>query len=210
MIIIGITGGVGSGKSALLQYIGSHYKACILRSDEAAHAVSLVPGGSVYPALVSLLTAHKKDEDAPLCHGDGSIDHKEMAARIFREPALREEVNAIVHPAVRVYIDDAIQKARESKKYDFFFLEAALLIECGYRSVVDSMWYIHADESVRRKRLKENRGYSEEKTSAIMKSQLSETAFRENADVVIDNSGSLESAFRQIDEALSKWYHERR
>ena len=210
MIIIGITGGVGSGKSELLKYIGSHYKAFILRSDEAAHAVSLVPGGSVYHELVSLLAAHQKEGDGPLCQEDGSIDHREMAARIFREPALREEVNAIVHPAVRVYIDNAIKEAGESGKYDFFFLEAALLIECGYKSVVDSMWYIHADEAIRRKRLKESRGYSEEKTSAIMKSQLSDAAFRENADVVIDNSGPLESAFRQIDEALAKWYHERR
>lgn len=210
MVIIGITGGVGSGKSELLNYIGAHYRAFVLRSDEAAHAVSLVPGGSVYNELVSLLAAHERKGDGPLCRGDGTVDHREMAARIFREPALREAVNSIVHPAVRVYIGEAIQRASAAGAYDFFFLEAALLIECGYASVVDEMWYIYAKEEVRRARLKESRGYSDGKITAIMKSQLSEEAFRQNADVVIDNSGSLPDAFRQIDEALSRWYNSRR
>lgn len=206
MRIIGVTGGVGSGKSELLRYIETHYRAYVLRSDEAAHAVSLVPGGSVYPQLVALLEAGnqaKSASDHPLLLPDCTIDRKEMAARIFGDPELLSGVNALVHPAVRVYIEEAIQKAADAKVYDYFFLEAALLIEEGYRKVVDSMWYIHADEAVRRQRLAKSRGYSKEKTDAIMKSQLSEREFYENADVVIDNSGSLADAFRQIDAALA-------
>ena len=84
----------------------------------------------------------------------------------------------------------------------FFFLEAALLIECGYASYVDEMWYIYADEEVRRKRLKENRHYSDEKIDSIMKGQLGEEEFRKNCQVIIDNSKELMETEKQIDKIL--------
>ena len=86
---------------------------------------------------------------------------------------------------------------------DYFFLEAARLIECGYRSVVDEMWYIYCDLAVRRERLKKSRGYSDEKIDSILSSQLTEAEFRSGSDVIIDNSGNLEDAYRQIREALA-------
>lgn len=204
MKIIGITGGVGSGKSELLKYIEAHYSARVLRSDEAAHEVSLVPGGLVYDELAALLEKNQKENAGELLNADGTINRKEMAARIFQSPELREKVNALVHPAVRIYIDDAIRKEREKGTTAYFFLEAALLIECGYKKVVDEMWYVYTDPAVRRERLKKSRGYSDAKIDAIMQSQLSDAEFRKNADVVIDNSGDLSAAYRQIDAQLSK------
>lgn len=81
-------------------------------------------------------------------------------------------------------------------------MEAALLIEDGYKQLVDELWYIYAGEDVRRQRLRQSRGYSEEKTESIMSRQLSEERFRENCDFIIDNSGSLEDSYRQIDRKL--------
>ncbi len=83
-----------------------------------------------------------------------------------------------------------------------FFVEAALLIECGYGALTDEMWYVYADEETRRKRLREYRGYSEERIDGIMSSQLSEEQFRESCDFVIDNSGTLAESFAQIDRKL--------
>ena len=77
------------------------------------------------------------------------------------------------------------------------------LIEGGYLALVDEMWYIYADEAIRRQRLSASRGYSEEKIARIMSSQLGEAQFRESCDFVIDNSGELAESCRQIDRRLS-------
>lgn len=201
MKIIGVTGGVGSGKTELLHYIEKNYRCRILLADEASHEV-MQKGGRIYEPLVALLGSSVLDSS-------GEINRKEMAARIFSHEELLGRVNALIHPAVREFILEAVAEEREKATadaddaVDYFFLEAALLIECGYRSVVDEMWYIYCDLAVRRERLKKSRGYSDEKIDSILSSQLSEAEFRSGSDVVIDNSGNLEDAYRQIREALA-------
>lgn len=201
MKIIGVTGGVGSGKTELLHYIEKNYRCRILLADEAAHEV-MQKGGRIYEPLVALLGSSVLDSS-------GEINRKEMAARIFSHEELLGRVNALIHPAVREYILEAVAEEREKAAagaedaVDYFFLEAALLIECGYRSVVDEMWYIYCDLAVRRERLKKSRGYSDGKIDSILSSQLTEAEFRSGSDVVIDNSGNLEDAYRQIREALA-------
>lgn len=201
MKIIGVTGGVGSGKTELLHYIEKNYRCRILLADEASHEV-MQKGGRIYEPLVALLGSSVLDSS-------GEINRKEMAARIFSQEELLGRVNALIHPAVREYILEAVAEEREKAAagaedaVDYFFLEAALLIECGYRSVVDEMWYIYCDLAVRRERLKKSRGYSDGKIDSILSSQLTETEFRNGSDVVIDNSGNLEDAYRQIREALA-------
>ena len=197
MRVIGITGGVGAGKSALLKYIGENYKCRIILADEAAHKVK-EPGQPCYEKLVALLSSDI------LCE-DGTIDKGKMAARIFESQELREKVNQIVHPAVKEMILKEIMSAKQERNIDFFFLEAALLIESGYLNIVDEMWYIYAREDLRRKRLKTSRDYSDEKIDAIMKAQLTEEGFRQNCTVTIDNSDGLKEAYRQIDIKLGEY-----
>ena len=91
---------------------------------------------------------------------------------------------------------------RERGSLDYFFIEAALLIECGFNDYVDEMWYIYSDKDVRKKRLKQSRGYDDAKTEAIMKSQLSDEEYRAGSDVVIDNDGEFELTMKQIDARL--------
>ena len=86
---------------------------------------------------------------------------------------------------------------------DFLFIEAALLIEDGYKKIVDELWYIFTKEEVRRERLKASRGYSDEKIDSIIASQLSEAEFRENSDFVIDNSGTMEESLLQIQKRMT-------
>ena len=112
-------------------------------------------------------------------------------------------MNGIIHPAVKEFLLERLARARAEGQADFFFVEAALLIEGGYLALVDEMWYIYADEAVRRQRLSASRGYSEEKIARIMSSQLGEARFRESCDFVIDNSGELAESYRQIDRRLS-------
>ena len=127
-----------------------------------------------------------------------------MADKIFAWPSLLERVNGIIHPAVKEFLLERMEEAKRRGETAFFFVEAALLIEGGYLALVDEMWYIYADEAVRRKRLKASRDYSEEKIDKIMSSQLTEESFRKNCHFVIDNSGSLADTYRQIDDILHK------
>ena len=197
MRLIGVTGGVGAGKSEVLNYIKKHYKCRIYLADEVAHLVKK-KGEDCYFALVDLLG---KD----ILAEDGEINKSAMASKIFADDDLLERVNAIVHPQVRIYLENRVNEARESADTEIVFIEAALLIEAGYKEFVDELWYIYADVEVRKKRLMQSRGYSEEKISQIMEAQLSEEAFRKECDFVINNSGTLADSYRQIRRKLREY-----
>ncbi len=197
MRVIGITGGVGSGKSALLHYIAQNYNCKIILADEVAHRVK-EPGQPCYEKLVELMSSD-------ILNADGTIHKGRMADKIFESEELLEKVNKIIHPAVKEAILREIADARNEKILDFLFLEAALLIEDGYLNIVDEMWYIYAREEVRRMRLKTSRNYSDEKIDAIMKSQLTEEEFRKHCAFIIDNSKSLKEACQQIDMKLGEY-----
>ncbi len=196
MRFIGITGGVGAGKSEIINYIKEHYPCEVYLADEVAHLVK-EKGTKCYEELIALL-------------GDGILDaqgeiHKaKMAEVIFADEALLAQVNEIIHPEVKRYIMNRYEAAKQRGDVKYFFVEAALLIEAGYVNLVDELWYIYASEEVRRQRLKDSRGYSEEKISDILGNQLSEDEFRLHCDYVITNNGTKEEAFRQVDERLTR------
>ena len=200
MKIIGITGGVGAGKSRVLAYLQEHYNCRIMLTDQTAKDLQL-PGGACYGPVLEILS--EADTGRELLEQDGTINKEEMASRIFADPDLLRRINALIHPAVTQAVMDAIAQEREAGRIDYFFLEAALLIETGFTEVVDSMWYIYADEAVRRQRLRETRGYDDAKTDRIMASQLSDALFRENCDTVIDNSGDFSDTAWRIDQAVA-------
>ena len=196
MKTIGITGGVGAGKSEVLRLLQEMCNCIILKADELAR--SLEDKDEVcFGPLVDLLGGGILAED-------GQIDPKKMAGVIFAEGGdeLRGKVNAIIHPAVKKRILEMISDAKREGKADFFFIEAALLIEDGYDKIVDEMWYVYADEAVRRKRLKDSRGYSDAKITEIMESQSSDEVFRRYCRVVIDNSFGIEDTKRQLEGVL--------
>ena len=199
MKIIGITGGVGAGKSKVLSYIGEHYRCRIIRADEVAHLL-YEKEQVCYNALVELLG------ERILCD-DGAIDKAKMAELIFGDESLLAGVNAIVHPAVKNYIIEQIAYERARNEADYFFIEAALLIEDHYDEIVDELWYIHSDEAVRKERLYQHRGYSEKKAADIMEGQLSEEAFRQHCQRVIINNGDLEETYQQIDAIMGDLRH---
>ena len=196
MKVIGITGGVGSGKTEVLNLIDGMTKCFIIRADELAKSLE-VRGEVCFDPLIELLGEGVLQEN-------GEIDPKKMAQMIFAEESgnLRDKVNGIVHPAVKKRILSMIKEADNEKKVEFFFIEAALLIEDHYDLIVDELWYIYADENVRRQRLRDSRGYSDEKINRIMATQSSDEVFRKYCKVIIDNSGTLEDTRRQLENLL--------
>ena len=207
MITIGVTGGVGSGKSEILRYLKSQYKCRILMSDNAAKDLEL-PGGVLYEPLIGLLEQYAPSgEHEPLVLECGEINKTEMARRIFGNKELLDKVNKLVHPAVNRYILDEIVREAENGEKEFFILESALLIENGYDRILDSMWYIYCEESARAQRLRGSRGYSDEKIRSIIKRQVSDEVFRSHCDTVIDNTGDFyapDGAAVQVDAAIAR------
>lgn len=194
MYVIGITGGIGAGKSEILKYINNHCNCCVLTADEIAHIVR-EKGGECHEAILELL-------GSDLLQEDGTIDRALMAKRIFANADLLKQVNALIHPAVNRYIRDMISRGRKTQEWDAVFVEAALLIEEGYDRICDELWYIFAEESVRRIRLKETRGYDDAKIDNIIARQKSEEEFRKYCKVVIDNSNALENTYEQLESEL--------
>lgn len=194
MKIIGITGGIGAGKSEILAYIQNRYRARAILADQVANDIKK-PQGRLYEPLVGLLGREVLADDK-------TIDKGKMARIIFGNQEKLAAVNALVHPAVKQYILDGIETERALCRLDWLFIEAALLIEEHYERIVDEMWYVYAPEDVRRERLKRNRGYSDEKITAIMARQSPETVFREKCQFVIDNSAGLEKAYEQINRRM--------
>ncbi|NCB91328.1 MAG: dephospho-CoA kinase [Clostridia bacterium] len=189
MKVLGVTGGIGSGKSEVLNYIADNWNATVVEADEVGYLV-MQPGKSCYAPIVELFGPGVLKEN-------GELDREKISEQVFEDKELLNKLNAIVHPAVKKYIKKKIEKERENET-DYFIVEAALLIEDKYDEICDELWYIYADEETRMERLMKNRGYSEEKSRDIFKNQLSEDEFSEHCDFEIDNSGDFEETKNQI------------
>ncbi len=195
MKFIGITGGVGAGKSAVLKYLSEKENTRVMLADEIAHDL-MKKGTRCYRKIVRTFMYEN------LIDANGEFNREQLAKIIFSSKENRLKMNAIVHPAVKEYVKQQYAFERARGKLEFLVLEAALLIEEHYDEICDELWYIYALPDIRKKRLMESRGYSQEKVNQIFASQLSEQIYREKCKVTIDNNGDLSETFLQIDKAL--------
>lgn len=194
MYVIGITGGVGAGKSEVLKLLAAETNCIIIRADDVANELKL-KGHSCYDKIVDLL-------GQDVIGADGEIDRNLMSMIVFNDETMMNQVEQILHPAVKRYILDAIDEHKRAKNVDYLFVEAALLIEEGYAQICDEIWYIYASVATRTKRLMKSRGYSLTKIESIMDLQLSDAEFRKNCQCVIDNDGDLEKTLEDIKNTL--------
>lgn len=195
MKVIGITGGIGSGKSRVLEYMKQKFGAVVCETDAAAHKLQ-EPGTECYQAIVDGFGKR-------ILNADKTIDRKALGAIVFADEKKLELLNKMVHPAVKKEVKKQIAEAEKDKK-EIFLIESALLMEDHYEEICDELWYVYADENVRRERLKSARGLSEEKINAVMRSQADEDTFREYCHVIIDNSNTFEGTEKQIEEAVGR------
>lgn len=196
-IVIGITGGVGCGKSAVLEVLKNNYDAAVIEADKVGHIV-IEPNGTAYDKVVNIFGADildNADTDKPF------INRKALADIVFKDKEKLTLLNSIIHPAVKEYIKLFIYN-EESKGTKYIVVEAALLIEAGYRDICDIFWYIRTNKDIRIKRLMENRKYSLEKINSIMNNQLSDKEFIEGTDYIIENNSGYEELAEEIDKKL--------
>lgn len=204
-MVIGITGGVGCGKSTVLGILKESFNGYIIDADKVAHRL-MEPFNPAYDSI----RAEFGDE---IIGDDGFIDRKKLGQIVFNDSKKLKRLNAIVHPMVKEAIKSEISKvnkcgsgadAKCPKEGRLIAVEAALLIEAGYMDICDELWYIYTDNETRIKRLIKSRGYTRKKAESIIANQLSDREFRNNCHIVIDNGGSEADTRISIADALNK------
>ena len=192
MKVLGITGGVGSGKSQVLAYLETRYHASVCQMDEVAKQLQK-KGTPCYREIV-------REFGTEIAGPDGELDRVRLGAAVFSDAGKRKILNRIVHPAVLEEVSRDIAE-KESRGVKLYVVEAALLPDVG-RELCDELWYVYAAEEVWRRRLKDSRRYSYEKINRMIESQPTEERFRKVCTAVIDNSGSFEDTKKQIGDKL--------
>ena len=177
--VIGVTGGIGAGKSTFLTYIHLNYSLSVISADEIGRLL-MRPGHCIYNELVKRFGNAILQEDA-------KISTAKLSEMAFSDPAVLAELNRIEHPRIK----KEIRRRITLDSSPIVFLEAALLKEGGLNILCDEIWYVRADREKRIERLMASRGYSREKCEAILRSQRSDEAFLGEADRVIDNSADF-------------------
>ena len=194
--MIGVTGGIGSGKSVVTSLLRDKFGAAVIDTDTIGHEV-MERGKQAYKKIVEIFGNKVLAEDS-------SIDRKKLGSLVFNSKELLFKLNNIIHPAVEIEVDKRIAEFIK-KKYKYIALETALLIKVGYNRKCDKIWFIYADRDIRLKRLYDNRGIDKEKAGKIFESQNSEEEFRQIADDIIDNSGSETETEIQIKNILESY-----
>lgn len=192
MRVIGITGGVGSGKSEVLRYLKEAYGAWVCQMDETAKELQR-RGTTCFRRIVE----HFGER---VVSAEGELDRAALSVIVFSDERELQALNEIVHPEVIRQVRGDIEEKR-AQGLEFYVVEAALLPDVG-RELCDELWYIYTEEKVRRERLKASRGYTDERITQMIASQPGEARFRSACTAVIDNSGDFEDTKRQIGERL--------
>lgn len=193
MKVIGLTGGIGAGKTQILNYLNDKYGASICQADEVAKKLQK-KGAPVYDEIVAHFGEEILDEK-------GEINRSKLADIVFADEKELKILNEIVHPAVKEEIRRKIA-AEERKCTSLFLIEAALLIEDNYEEICDEFWYVYVKKDVRKNRLTYARGYQPEKIDEIMAVQLPKEEFLKNCDRVIDNNGVFVETMLQLDKIV--------
>ena len=190
MKVIGLTGGIGSGKSAISRFLGE-LGAVVIDADKIGHEV-YKPNTEGWHEIVATFGQEILDANS-------EIDRKKLGELVFNRPELLARLNQIMHP--RMY-DIAKARIEEYRRQGatVVVLEAALLIEAGWTSLVDEVWVAVSSEETVLKRLTEHRGLEKEQTLARIRSQLSSEERVKHADTVISNDGNLDEMKARVKE----------
>ncbi len=192
MILIGLTGGIGSGKSTVSARL-AELGARVVDADAITRAVQQ-PGTEVFAAIVERF-------GPDVVAADGTLDRPALAAIVFNDPEELKALNAIVHPAVGVGIAEALADAAETD--DVVILDVPLLVESG-RDDMAALVVVDLDPEVAVARLVEHRGFTEGDARARISRQASREDRLAKADRVLDNRGTVEDLLAQVD-ALWPW-----
>ncbi len=195
MLIVGLTGGIASGKSLVtrvLRDLGAH----IIDADKIVHDL-LAPGQDTCREVVGHFG---KEVQLP----DGSIDRRKLGDIIFNHPEERAWLNQCIHPRVFEAYNHQVRHLSERQPDAIVIMDAALLIETGYHKHMDRLIVVYADQKAQMKRLMERDRFTLEQAMARISSQMPLDEKRKYADFVIENTGTREATEQQTREIFAK------
>ncbi len=200
MKIIGLTGGICSGKSTVSQILKEKYDAKLIDADKLGHEAYL-PGTLCLDNIINHFGEH-------LRNSDGTINRRELGAIVFDNKDKMKELQAIVWPEIRMKI---IEKLNEYRSQNVFFvvLEAAVMIEANWQDLVDTLWVICVDPAVATCRLMERNNFTKDQAESRIRSQISNEERCQHAHVVLMNNGdsttdAVKSSLSALEDDISR------
>ena len=181
MLVIGLTGSIGTGKSEAARQLEA-LGASIISADQVGHE-AYTPNTEAWEHVVSAFG----DE---ILQDDGEIDRRKLGTIVFSDPGQLERLNQIMHPRMAQMVADKVEFLR-GQGVEVVVVEAALLFEAGWDSLVEEVWTTDSPEQAVIERLKVRNGMSEEEARKRMSSQMGRTERLDRSDYVIENSGDM-------------------
>ena len=191
--IIGLTGGIASGKSTVTSYLREKGYP-VIDADRVVHDLQ-APGGALYRVLVEHFGREILDES-------GELDRAVLGQRIFSNPRERDWSNRVQGQLIREALADA--RDRQAAQSALFFMDIPLLIEQGYEEWFEAVWLVAVSKETQLKRLMERNHLSEVEAQERIVSQMPLEAKRSHADLVLDNNGDLAALYAQLNAALEQ------
>jgi len=182
MRVIGLTGGIASGKSTVAGIIAG-YGIPVVDADQLARE-AVLPGSAALRQVVAAFGGE-------VLHGDGSLDRAVLAEKIFSEPLARRDLEAILHPAIKALAQKRLEELRCQGVQVAFYM-APLLIEAGVADRVEEIWVVYVDAATQLERIRKRDAVSQEDAEKRLAAQMPMDEKRNYGRIVIDNSGSLE------------------
>jgi dephospho-CoA kinase len=189
MLTIGLTGGIGSGKSTVTKIL-AELGAPIIDADKVGHAI-YEPGG---PAYADMIAAFGEGILAP----DRTIDRKRLGPIVFADPGALKRLNGIVHPKMFLRMREMIDSMRAAGERKPIVIEAAILIEANWQPLFNEIWLVVTSRERVIERVERDRGMQREQTEARIKAQLSDEERRKHATTVVTNEGTIDDLRRKV------------
>jgi len=183
MLTIGLTGGIGSGKSTVTKILAD-LGAPIIDADKVGHAI-YAPGGPAYDDMIAAF-------GTGILADDRTIDRRKLGPIVFADPAALKRLNAIVHPKMLARMREMIQALRTAGETRPIVVEAAILIEANWLPLFNEIWLVVAAKDRVLERIERDRGLAREQTEARIKAQLSDDDRRQHAAIVLTNDGTID------------------
>jgi dephospho-CoA kinase len=190
-IIIGLTGGIASGKSVVSAMLAEK-GALVIDADKVGHE-AYAPGSDCYRGVVAAFG----DE---IVASDGQIDRKALGAKVFGDPAQRKRLEGIVWPWMRATMERRFGELRE-EGVPIVVLEAAVLLEADWTPLVDQVWVVIVSPEIARERIVARNGLAPEQADQRIAAQLTNAERARHAQVIIENNGTLDALRERVDAA---------
>ncbi len=189
MLTIGLTGGIGSGKSTVTKFL-AELGAPIIDADKVGHAI-YAPNG---PAYDDVITAF----GPAILASDGTIDRRKLGPIVFADPDALKRLNSIVHPKMFALMREMVQQLRTQDEAKPVVIEAAILIEANWQPLFDEIWLVTASKERVMERIERDRGLKPEQTEARIHAQLSDDERQMHSTLVITNDGTIDELREKV------------